>query len=151
MTSRMHAFEQAGLGKAPFRLHDYRDRPGSACDYCGTLIKHVFVIRSVDGRTSNVGSTCVMKTADYSLRQAVEEKIAELKAQSAQQRIGRMQALLGRRDVLETLAKEQAPDPWRARAGDTAKDWCLWMVQHSEQTGKLKVAKFLEQFEFGGE
>ncbi len=92
-----------------------------------------------------------MKTADYSLRQAVEEKIAELKAQSAQQRIGRMQALLGRRDVLETLAKEQAPDPWRARAGDTAKDWCLWMVQHSEQTGKLKVAKFLEQFEFGGE
>ena len=151
MTSRTHAFEQAGLGKAPFRLHGFRDRPGSACDYCGTSIKHVFVIRSADKRTFNVGSTCVMKTADYSLRQEVEEKIAELKARSSQQRIGQMQALLERPDVLDRLAKEQAPDPWRASEGDTAKDWCLWMVENSEQTGKLKVAKFLEQFEFGRE
>lgn len=92
-----------------------------------------------------------MKTDDNNLRQAVKEKIAELKAQSAQQKIAQMQALIERPDVLDLLAKKKAPDPWRARAGDTAKDWCLWMVEHSEQTGKLKVAKFLEQFEFGGE
>src|SRR5215831_9819973 len=72
----MHKFEQAGLGKAPFRVVGYTReiyqavpgdpncpcQPGAACDYCMTAIVDTFWIRSSDGRRFKVGCDCVYKT-----------------------------------------------------------------------------------------
>jgi hypothetical protein len=76
-----HAFESAGLGKAPFRCvgftrsvyqahPDAPQQPGSSCDYCGTGIMDVALIRSVDGKTFKVGCNCVEKVGDQGLIKA---------------------------------------------------------------------------------
>lgn len=78
-----HPFQKRGLGLAPFRMVDfYEDRgpktictkdgvthqvgsPGQAmgtCDYCGTGIAYICVIKSADGKEFKVGTDCVEKT-----------------------------------------------------------------------------------------
>jgi hypothetical protein len=78
MTDTIHKFTEAGLGSAPFkylgcgeevyRAHpDAPVQPGASCDYCGTGIRHVFYIRSADGRRSKIGSECINKAGDRGL------------------------------------------------------------------------------------
>ena len=46
----VHPFEAAGLGKAPFELaYSFGQRPATNCDYCGTSIVNVFMIRGACG------------------------------------------------------------------------------------------------------
>lgn len=79
----LHPFQAAGLGKAPFTLTGYREstfqaapgepvRAGSSCDYCGTAIRHVYEIRSSDGKEFKVGSECVRRTKDRQLEAAAK-------------------------------------------------------------------------------
>lgn len=80
----IHAFELAGLGKAPFRCVGAREnwftipgcpeatKPGGTCDYCSTGIAYEYVIRSADGREFVVGCDCVLKTDDRGLIDAVK-------------------------------------------------------------------------------
>jgi hypothetical protein len=75
-----HAFELAGLGKAPFRfvgcsenVHrspDGTTRAGGSCDFCGTGIRTEFRIRSSDGKVSKVGCNCIAKVGDTGLLKA---------------------------------------------------------------------------------
>ncbi len=71
----VHRFEQAGLGKAPFRVVGFSEskyqacpgapiQPGSSCDYCGTGIMNVFLIKAACGKTFKVGCDCVAKVND---------------------------------------------------------------------------------------
>ena len=147
MTDLTHKFEIKGLGEAPFELDSYIKAPDTTCDFCGKTLVHVFVIRSSDNKRFNVGSTCVLNTKDSQLRQAIIEKKAALKAQTEHDRIERVEKLLSRDDVLIALDQQTSPSPW-AQQGKTAKDWCMWMMKNSEKTGKLKVANYLEKFEF---
>jgi hypothetical protein len=61
-----HPFEDAGLGKAPYRFIDCVEYPDlRTCDCCGNKrIKYVSTIKSADGTLYKVGSTCVKKTGD---------------------------------------------------------------------------------------
>jgi hypothetical protein len=80
----IHPFEQAGLGKAPFKCiaaYELRGplrypqadgtvievgspgQPMGTCDYCGMGIANCYKIRSSDGHLFVVGSECVAKTA----------------------------------------------------------------------------------------
>lgn len=72
-TPRIHPFEAAGLGKAPFKCVGYEYRTfqacqgapvqvGGSCRYCGQGICHTYLIKSSDGKTFPVGSNCVEKT-----------------------------------------------------------------------------------------
>lgn len=75
-----HAFEVAGLGKAPFRFvgfsvnvityPDGSSKAGSSCDYCGTGIANECHIRSSDGKTFKVGCDCIRKVDDAGLLKA---------------------------------------------------------------------------------
>ena len=58
--AKVHKFEIAGLGQAPYRLVDVVKRvyqacegapvlPGSSCDYCGTGIMFEYWLASKDG------------------------------------------------------------------------------------------------------
>lgn len=80
----VHAFERAGLGKAPFvcvgRSVELFTIPGTgiiksgtSCDYCGTAIANTFWILSSDGRKFKVGCDCVRKTADQGLIKEVKK------------------------------------------------------------------------------
>lgn len=71
--TRIHPFEAAGLGLAPFRyvgsevrLHQVpgcHPKAGASCDFCGTSIALCCLIESADGKRFKVGCDCVAKTA----------------------------------------------------------------------------------------
>jgi hypothetical protein len=93
MNTKVHVFETAGLGKAPFKFVGYyvdRGRtyttpqgltvtvgapgqPTGTCDYCTKNIAHCFQIESADGKKFVVGSECVMKTGDAGLKGEVNK------------------------------------------------------------------------------
>lgn len=79
--ARVHPFEKAGLGKAPFRCVGVETKVGpivtpdgttigspgqpmGSCQYCGTGISDCFWIVSADNKRFYVGCDCVRKTAD---------------------------------------------------------------------------------------
>ena len=148
MHESKHPFEKAGLGQAPFKLIRFEKKSGSRCDLCSQPLKNVFWIRGADGSQFRVGSNCVMKTPDYNLKNAIENKIKEVKRESEISRINACEEMLNNAEVRTRLESQPAPDPWRQQQGDSALDWCDWMIRNSGKTGKLKVAKFIEQFDF---
>lgn len=160
---KVHAFEQRGLGKAPFVFVGVVDqqikygqrvignvgscevttKPGGTCAYCGTYIVDMYNIRSADGNTFHVGSECVMKTGDRGLKERVQVAAKKL---ARDKRHAREQALLadGLRMMTERageLATKPHPKGWE---GQTLLDWCQWMWQHAGVTGKLAVKRAME-------
>lgn len=97
----IHLFENAGLGKAPFRCVSFIQLPSvslaehnpsgynnamnnatqiakgyniklGSCDYCGMALMNHFVIKSADKKFFTVGCECVRKTNDSGLRDKVK-------------------------------------------------------------------------------
>lgn len=76
----VHAFEIAGLGKAPFRFTgmlencitypDGSTQAGGTCDYCGTGIRYEFHLLSADGQKSKVGCDCIARSGDEGIKKA---------------------------------------------------------------------------------
>jgi len=91
---KVHVFQTAGLGMAPFRVTGFGvkrgplpmadgsmvgapGQPMGTCQYCGTGIANCFEITSSDGRTFVVGSDCVEKTGDAGLRRRVKAELSK--------------------------------------------------------------------------
>lgn len=78
-----HAFELAGLGKAPFQFVGFSEnvikypdgstKAGGTCQYCFTGIRFECRIKSADGKTFVVGSDCVNKADDSGLLKAFKQ------------------------------------------------------------------------------
>ena len=91
-TAWVHPWERAGLGTGPFCCIGYERsvfqavpgdpncpcKPGSACDYCGQGIMHVYVIQGADKHTFKVGIDCVLRVQDTAASVAAWK--AELRA-----------------------------------------------------------------------
>ena len=80
---RMHKWEEAGLGQAPFAFNCVTQNAGSraTCDYCGTAITYEFWIDSHDGKRFKVGCDCVAKVEhDNNLLDDVQRAQARLQA-----------------------------------------------------------------------
>lgn len=115
--TRVHAFEKAGLGKAPFKAIGFYEskfqavpgdpncpiQPGSSCDYCGNGIMNVYQVRSADGKTFKVGCDCVAKTGDAALQMGTR---AEFRAFKREQRNAAWKA--EQTAKVEQAAKESA-------------------------------------------
>lgn len=109
-TSKIHRFELAKLGKAPFHFTGTvtekvfvacpgaTPKAGSSCDYCGTSIRYEFWVRSSDAKEFKVGCDCIHKTGDRGLIQqisAAERKLRDVKNAAAKARkIERLNARL---------------------------------------------------------
>lgn len=103
MEEKIHVFELADLGKAPFKCiglysipsptlaeanpdaynNALRDMPQGfrcgTCSYCGQPIMNNYLIKSSDGKTFSVGCECVMKTYDNGMInkvKAIKSKLA---------------------------------------------------------------------------
>ena len=115
-TTKIHPWEKAGLGLAPFRFigffMDYGPhrmivrgvngepveievgspgQPMSSCDYCGQGIGDVYRVRSSDGREFKVGCDCIAKVdADKTVANytAVEKVAKKAKNDAAKKRDG---------------------------------------------------------------
>lgn len=164
MCDKMHVFERAGLGKAPFTLVGFSEdrgpkiisqkggvtmtvgspgQPMGICDFCGTGIANCFHIQSADGKAFIVGSDCVNKTHDAGLRKVVNRKVAEMRTEARHRReaekIAKLQDCLGQDDVRKAL--EQMPCP--NGRNQSALGWVEWMMRNAGNAGKIKVARFV--------
>ncbi len=155
-TSKIHPFQKAGLGTAPFRLDRFEVRkhqachgapvqPGTCCDYCGTGIMLVYWIRSSEGNEFKVGSSCVEKTTDTKLIKAVKTKAQAYQAKTAKERklakIEILRASLADAAIRTALKNFPHPKGWE---GKTLLDFADWMLTNAGIKGKSEAAKQVE-------
>lgn len=156
--SVVHAFELAGLGKAPFRFDGFEVKtyqaapdapvqPGTCCDYCFTGISNVCWIKSVDGKRFKVGCDCAEKTGDRGLCKFIDAKVAEhrrmLAAKRADAKIEAARALLPA--VSESLKAKPHPQADRGGffANLTMLDYVMWMLSNAGTKGQLAASKII--------
>jgi len=153
MDDKIHIFEKAGLGKAPFRFVGYEHRTyqacpgapvqvGGSCEYCGQGICNFYNIESADGRRFHVGPDCVAKTGDAGLKKVVAEHVRRAREdKAARVRFrdrGTLAGMLCNEAIVERLAA--APHP-RGFSGLTALDWARWMFARAGATGTAATIK----------
>ncbi len=113
-SGKVHRFEAAGLGKAPYRFREMWVAPSPStmgtnptawalgmqsmprvdyggpysCAYCGTAITNHCLIESADGKHFMVGTDCVEKTGDAGLIDPVKVAAAEARHEAAARALG---------------------------------------------------------------
>lgn len=161
METKVHKFEAAGLGKAPFSYAGYAQKtyqacpgapvqPGGSCCYCGTPIMNFFYIKSSDGHTFHVGSECVAKTGDAGLKKVVAAEVAKMAKSKEEVRIAAAKAKLESPEFKAHLASLPHPNKFKNReTGEplTMLEYVEWMFKNSGHAGSLKVARQLEKLE----
>ncbi len=141
-----HKFEEAGLGKAPFRFvgcntgiiyqacPDAPVQPGSSCDFCGNAIMNEFWIEGADGKRFKVGCDCVKKTGDVGLVNTVTRAANKLRAE--------------RQAVLDKAKVEAATPAMMARIADQARN--PHPFTHFAQQGKTNADYLMFAWENSG-
>jgi hypothetical protein len=160
---KIHKFEAAGLGKAPFRfvgmnVNTYQAcagapiQAGGSCDYCGTGIMYEFRIRSTDGKESVVGCDCINKVGDMGLKRMVETSPeyrkweAEKKAAKTQATIEELKALITTHE--EAMQVKAHPMGFTDRTTGkplTYRDYVTWMYNHCGHAGRTSLVKAIKK------
>lgn len=153
LTKRIHCFEAAGLGKAPFTYVGMVDqdirygnrvvsikpgieietKPGGSCAYCGTYIVNMFNVRSADGNVFHVGCECIKKTGDEGLIRKVDAAVKKMrKAREIAKKKTQAEAdrKLCESFPIGRLASKPHPHAYRAAQGETLYDWAKWMIEN---------------------
>jgi len=165
--STVHAFEEAGLGRAPFRFTGAEDTaeganaeglvnrggmwttPGGTCAYCGHAIVVLCHVVDADGKRFHVGSDCIAKVGDKGMIDTVKRTIARRRTkkrnEATRRRIERTKELMTRDEVRKELEALGHPMQWRRDAGDSLLDWCEWMLSHGGMSAGVKVCKIVEK------
>lgn len=171
MTNKFHVFEEASLGKAPFRCVGHEDtsigansdgmvrkackdgldcytKPGGSCDFCGTYIVQFFWIESVDGKRFKVGSECALKTGDKGIKKVINKIKSDRARQQRNKRdikkITYIKEQLLNDDSRKKLNALEHPLKWRQEEGETLLDWVEWMLENSGAYGRAKVYKIIK-------
>jgi hypothetical protein len=166
---KIHTFESAGLGKAPFRVLGYEYKtfqacpgapiqPGGSCAYCGQGIVNIFKIESADGVRSNIGPDCIRKTGDAGLRKVVDAQVREAARQARMKKAVQVSAelteLLAVPEIREALARQDHPrKSWGVMFEQlTRLDYIAWCMDNGGASGRAKILKALKaEFPVKGE
>jgi hypothetical protein len=171
--AKIHAFEQAGLGKAPFKIIGFEgveDRIahnvsraahgltyttnacGGTCDYCGKAIFNVYRIRSADQKEFAVGCDCVCKTGDAGMVKIVTD-IAKEHAKARRQaredaKIAEAETALEREDVQAALIVKAHPCSGRnglpsPTPSYNALTYVHYCLKNGGQSGRLRAAEMV--------
>lgn len=157
----IHKFEEAGLGKAPFRLvrveirrykaaPDAPSQPGAACNYCGTGIVETCIIRDANGKQFHVGNECVKKTGDLGLVDVVKREVNRLRREGQavkdKERIaaGR-ERLTNDADVRAALASLPHPNEWYAKNGHTLLSYVEYLMQNGGTSGRVRACRIIDK------
>lgn len=160
-TNIIHKFQEAKLGVAPFRFvrieirkyqacHGAPVQPGSSCDYCGTGIMEVCIIRDANGHEFKVGNQCVAKTGDYGLVNTVKRAVNRLRTEARRKREfatiteGRTQ-LENSPEIRSALAALPHPNEYYAAQGRTLLDYVNFMFQNGGNSGRLQAVRILRK------
>jgi hypothetical protein len=171
MDNATHVFEQAGLGRAPFRFVgmentaaaagpdglvrvtdpetglDYLTQPGGSCDLCGHGIVNFCWIVDADGKRFKVGTECVNKTGDAGLKKTVKRAVAKARTAARKAREAKKIAACARAlrsdETRAALAARPHPREAMANKGYTLENWADWMMHNAGNKGKLEVARIV--------
>lgn len=167
---KIHPFEEAGLGKAPFECvgvvrkigplqvgpDSFAGAPGQpmgTCAYCFTGIAECCQIKSADGQSFEVGNVCVGKTDDgrlmYNTRLAVQKHRGEHRRQRETERIDAAKKLLEDPAIWDALKGQPHPIDYMAARGLMLFDWARWMMENAGRAGQMRVARVLEKAKEG--
>lgn len=172
--NRVHVFETAGLGKAPFKFVEVRElrgplkimdkngnwtgeesgspgQPMGCCKFCSQGIAICCFIESADGKRFMVGSDCVEKTGDRGLGK-VKTVVAQYKREQslAKERVRVAQLALrlsGDADLRALLSSKPHPQQWRRDEGESLLDSVEWFMANAGHTGKLKMVRMVARLE----
>lgn len=167
----IHPFEDAGLGRAPFRFvgmenrvgpiksHDHKTgitteigspgQPMGSCDYCGQGIALCCHIKSSDGKRFIVGSDCVARTygekdpVALDTKRAIARHRRQRDAASKGRRIEAARATFERHRTL--FEAEPHPNAYWAGKGQTLADSIDWFFKNAGTAGKLKMTRLVER------
>lgn len=168
IVSRVHPFERAGFGHAPYKctghtrmvfraVPDAPAQPGTCCDYCGTGIMDVYFVKSEDGVTFKVGCDCVWKvfrefdgTIPPDFRQEVARVEAEKRDERRRIRHDRVMARVARvRTALDAapalFANQPHPYEYHAKQGKTLRDYYEWVLAHGGDNGRISTCQIIEK------
>ena len=166
----VHAFEKAGLGKAPFRIVGCCEKRGpivlsqaggvtmtcgapgqpmGVCDFCGTGIAECWAVRSADGKQFEVGCDCVRKTGDAGMTKVIDAAIAKKRREKAAAKgdadAAYVDAALADYATREKLAAAKHPlaadKPWLADR--TALDYVEFVRRGVGNAGLARLAKLI--------
>lgn len=62
---RIHTFEAAGLGTAPFQIVGFGDK--GSCKFCGRVLNSHAIVQDSTGKQFKVGEDCALRTGDDAL------------------------------------------------------------------------------------
>lgn len=166
-TETIHAFEQAGLGKAPFRYigMEHQDisygmavvghaggipittKPGGTCAFCGTYIVNMFGVESADGNRFHVGCECIRKTGDAGMMKLVDrdekarKKLQREASEKNRKAAARLLCETGLNAVAAKLSEQKHPNAYHSAEGLTMFDYVKWMVENKCFTSAAKIIK----------
>lgn len=165
-TIKIHPFEKAGLGAAPFKCvgayekrgpiksYDaksgvtleigYAGQPMGTCDYCGTGIALCFEIKSADGKKFIVGSDCVLRThtaATAGLTDAERQLVQTVKRENKRLKDAAMDGRIEK--AFGSLWSEY--NRVLAALGRRGVDYILFCHRFAGRSGKTKVARMIEK------
>lgn len=159
-TLKVHKFEQANLGLAPYVfLGVSREiyqaipgdsscpiQPGTCCDYCGTGIILTFHLRSSDGKRFKVGSDCIGKSGDEGLKRIVsaeESKRRREKSEVAYKAAHiELQNLIMQNGV--ELKRFPHPNKQMNERGKTFYDYAVYVQTFGGLSGRAAVIKTIK-------
>ncbi len=163
--STIHTFEQAGLGKAPYKYLGVSEnrfplgggewKPGGCCDYCFTGILYEFAFRSADGKFFKVGSECIYKSGDHGLRKVVDAAVNKIKLEQRHAiekvKLEEVKALMGLDVVRDALIALPHSNKVRAAKGENRWMEANWYMANAGTKGKLSWLKELRKLAGGQE
>ena len=163
----IHKFEERGLGKAPFKwIRVYADigprkwvdkktgiecqsgapgQPMGTCDYCGTGIMYVNVIRSTDGKESDIGSDCIRRICEKNshvttcVDREVRRMQREKRHEREQSKIVELRGWLADTSIRIILDEKPHPTKERAALGESLLSWAEWMLENAGNSGRCRV------------
>lgn len=149
-TETIHAFEKAGLGRAPFALVAVSNSGGStSCTYCGTAITQVCVIQDRNGKQFIVGNVCVSRRGGLGLIKQVKAAMRPIKLAARHEqeviKIKELGTLLDDPSIEARLKGRAHPDTWGQKKGLTLWDYCTWMWERAGNSGKLRTLRTVKK------
>lgn len=170
----IHAFEKAGLGKAPFRIVGvgnkvgplrYTDpksgltmevgspgQPMGVCKFCGQGIMECWSIKSADGNIFDVGCECVRKTGDAGMKKVIDAHKAKVNREKRQAKAAEdkvyVAGVIGdqyRMSLLRAIAHPYGFEDRVTKRPLSAAEYIEWMAPRCGDSGMMKLAKWLRK------